>query len=73
MSKENETSVRTLLPLALFIACFTITRVSNSSVNIRPKSPCRTIGLTYMMPFGATWTGVSDAYECVGGTDGPVM
>ena len=50
----SEALVHTLSSLAPFIACLTITLVSNNSVNIRANSPLRTVSLTYIIPFGAT-------------------
>ena len=46
--------IPTLLPCAHFMACLTMTLVSNSSVSIRPSKPFRTSDLTNMIPFGAT-------------------
>lgn len=49
--------MNTLLPLAVFIACFTMTRVSSSSSNILAKRLLRTDALAYTIPFGATKAG----------------
>lgn len=52
---HNQVAIRhALSDLTAFIACFTITLVSNNSTSMRPRSPLRTCGFVYMMPFGAT-------------------
>ena len=50
----NECIFGTLSPLARFIACFTMTRVSKSSSNILASKLLRTDGLAYITPFAAT-------------------
>ena len=49
----------TLLPLAPFMACLIMTRVSNISANILDSRLFLTAGLTKIMPFGVTITSAS--------------
>lgn len=47
------------LSLTFFIACLTMTRVSKSSVSMRPSRPLRTSGFTKSIPLGETTETVS--------------
>lgn len=51
----------TVLPLDVFIPCFTMTRVSRISLNILANKLFRRDCLAYIRPFGETTTSFSQA------------